>query len=109
MQFSNDFNPIAEYPAYEGMKEVNLNLTKIKIGEIGNLILAMVDKDATTDELNRAIRHSMVLLNSVKFQLDDKQSCIDHGIKDLINKYNPPVTEGVDVDRIMDILEPLKA
>lgn len=57
------------------------------MGKVSNLITDMTIKGASTDEVTRAVRHSMVVIDSVKHQLDWKQSEIDNGIAALRKKY----------------------
>lgn len=72
------------------------------MGEVSNLITDMTIKGASTSELTRAVRHSMVVIDSEKHQLDWKQSAIDNGIPALRKKYQirpsvkyDPVTKSV--------------
>jgi hypothetical protein len=57
------------------------------MGNITNLIADMTVKGANTDELSRAVRHSMVVIDSEKHNLDYKRSAIDNGILDLKRRY----------------------
>jgi hypothetical protein len=58
-----------------------------EMGDVTNLISDMTIKGANTDELARAVRHSMVVIDSEKHNLDFKASARDHGILDLKKKY----------------------
>jgi hypothetical protein len=58
-----------------------------EMGNITNLIADMTVKGANTNELSRAVRHSMVVIDSEKHNLDYKRSAIDHGILDLKRRY----------------------
>lgn len=58
-----------------------------KMGEVSNLITDMTIRGATPSELTRAVRHSMVVIDSEKHQLDWKKSAEDNGIKALRAKY----------------------
>jgi len=62
-----------------------------ELGKISKLITAMALKGATKDELKRAVRHSMVIIDAEKHQLDYKQSAADHGISELLKKYQPEI------------------
>lgn len=62
-----------------------------QMGKVSNLITDMTIKGATTEELTRAVRHSMVVIDSEKHNLDYKQSEIDNGIKALRKKYQTRV------------------
>lgn len=61
--------------------------TQTEMGIISNLITDMTIKGATDDELARAVRHSMVVIDAEKHKLDYKQSEIDNNIKALQKKY----------------------
>lgn len=63
------------------------NRTQTEMGKVSNLITDMTLKGATEDELARAVRHSMVVIDAEKHKLDYKQSEIDNGIASLKKKY----------------------
>lgn len=88
--FAN-FEPKEQYPRYPGMKVITPACRSREIRKIAHLIPAMAYNGATEEELIRAIKHSMVLLDAEKHGLNWKQSEKDHGIKELINKYLYPV------------------
>lgn len=58
-----------------------------KMGVVSNLITDMTIGGATPSELCRAVKHSMVVIDSVKHNLDVKQSYKDNGIAELAKKY----------------------
>ena len=58
-----------------------------EMGTISNLITDMTLKGATDDELVRAVKHSMVIIDTGKHKLNYKQSAIDNGIAELHRKY----------------------
>lgn len=58
-----------------------------EMGKISNLITDMHIKGAPLDEISRAVRHSMVVIDSPKHGLNYKQSEIDHGIAALKKEY----------------------
>lgn len=60
---------------------------RIEVGKNSNLISDMCWFGATSEELVRAIRHGMVLLDAEKYFLNWKQSAKDHGIEELYKKY----------------------
>lgn len=80
-----NFDPKAEYPKYEGM-EVMRN-TQRQMGDISNLITDMTIKGANMNEIARAVRHSMVVIDAEKHELNYKQSAIDNGIRELKKRY----------------------
>lgn len=81
------FDPQRSYPAYEGMKRMTARTKAIQMGEVSNLITDMTIRGASTAELARAVRHSMVVIDAEKHNLDYRQSAIDNGIAQLKTKY----------------------
>ena len=61
--------------------------TQTEMGKVSNLITDMTLRGATEDELARAVRHSMVVIDAEKHKLDYKQSERDNGIASLKKKY----------------------
>lgn len=81
------FDPKLEYGGKpEGSFKVMQNTQK-EMGVISNLITDMTLKGAPQDEIARAVRHSMVVIDAEKHKLDYKQSEIDNGISSLKKKY----------------------
>lgn len=64
-----------------------MNNTQTEMGKVSNLITDMTLKGATQDELARAVRHSMVVIDAEKHNLDYKRSEQDNGIASLKKKY----------------------
>lgn len=60
---------------------------QIEMGKVSNLITDMTIKGASSSELERAVRHSMVVIDAYKHNLDYKQSSKDNGISALRKKY----------------------
>ena len=97
-----DFDPKAAYPNREGMRLMKytrpdgkvVDNTQKEMGQISNLITDMTIKGATDDELTRAVRHSMVVIDAAKHTLDYKKSEIDNDIAALRKKYQ----QGFDAD-----------
>lgn len=87
LQGLKDFDPRTQYPAYEGMSKMSPRTKQMKMGDVSNLITDMTIKGADTNELARAVRHSMVIIDAEKHNLNYKQSHIDNGISDLKKKY----------------------
>lgn len=76
-------------------KEVKLmKNTGTQMGVISNLITDMTLVGATEDELARAVRHSMVVIDAEKHGLDYKQSELDNNIAALHKKYQGKATGG---------------
>ena len=63
--------------------------TGTQMGIASNLITDMTLAGATPDELARAVRHSMVVIDAEKHKLDYKQSEVDNNIAALKKKYQP--------------------
>ena len=90
------FDPKLEYPARPGMKYMKdpvtgKDSTQMQMGVISNLITDMTLGGASQDELARAVRHSMVVIDAGKHKLDYKQSEIDNDIDSLKKKYQRTV------------------
>ena len=58
-----------------------------QMGSVSNLITDMTIKGAKDDEIARAVKHSMVVIDAEKHHLDWKQSELDNGIAELKTKY----------------------
>lgn len=68
------------------------NMTKQnEMGRVTNLITDMTVQGAKDSEIARAVKHSMVVIDSEKHHLDYKQSAIDNNIKALKDKYQKRV------------------
>jgi DNA-binding CsgD family transcriptional regulator len=67
--------------------------TQMEMGKISNLITDMTLKGANQEELARAVKHSMVVIDAEKHKLDWKQSEIDNGIAALRKRYQERVDE----------------
>jgi len=80
-----DFDPVASYPSYPGMRPIRNMQTEM--GMISNLITDMTIAGASNSEKAAAIRHSMVIIDSEKKNLDHRQSYTDNGIRALKDKY----------------------
>lgn len=81
------FDPKTAYPERDGMRYMTKKGTQLEMGIISNLITDMTLKGASQDELARAVRHSMVVIDAQKHKLDYKQSELDNGIASLHKKY----------------------
>ena len=82
-----DFDPKESYPGYPGMKVISHSHQQKQMGVVTNLITDMTIADAHADELVRAIKHSMVIIDSEKHKLDWKRSEQENDIRGLIEKY----------------------
>lgn len=87
------FDPKLEYGGKPAGTFKAMKNTQKEMGVISNLITDMTLKGATQDELARAVRHSMVVIDAEKHKLDYKQSEVDNGISSLKKKYQGTVDE----------------
>lgn len=86
-----DFDPKVAYPAYPGMirtgdKGSGFNKQR-QMGDVSNLITDMTIRGADPNEIAAAVRHSMVVIDAEKHNLNYKQSEIDNNIRALKKKY----------------------
>ncbi len=114
-----NFNPRDSYPPYDGMKTIDGGTynaktkavdygvrpdgTKIlpktarkqqEMGNISNLITDMTIKQASHEKIARAVRHSMVVIDSEKHMLDYKASAERNNIKQLKEEYQKTARGG---------------
>lgn len=83
------YGPDSTTKPYKRMKN-----TQTEMGKVSNLITDMTLKGATEDELARAVRHSMVVIDAEKHNLDYKRSEQDNGIASLKKKYQGREEDG---------------
>jgi hypothetical protein len=76
-----------EYYNSSGNKIKVMKNTQTEMGIVSNLITDMTLKGATQDELAKAVRHSMVVIDAEKHKLDYKQSYVDNDIAYLKKRY----------------------
>lgn len=82
-----NFDPKLAYPSYPGMKVMSEKKKQNEMGRVSNLITDMTIQGASPDEIARAVKHSMVVIDAVKHELNYEQSYRDNGIADLKAKY----------------------
>lgn len=102
-----NFDPQHSFPPYHGMKTIdggnwNAHTKEVEfesgkkpnsrhkgtqMGMVSNLITDMTIKGAPHEELARAVKHSMVVIDAEKHSLDYKASAQRHGIRELTTKY----------------------
>lgn len=85
------FDPKLEYGGKPEGTFKPMRNTQTEMGKISNLITDMTLKGAPQDEIARAVRHSMVVIDAEKHGLDYKQSEADNGIASLKKKYQRTV------------------
>ena len=81
-----NFDPQAAFPAYEGMKSIGKS-KQSEMGKITNLIADMTIRGANNSEIARAVRHSMVVIDADKHNLDYQGSFKQNAIAELKEKY----------------------
>lgn len=91
------FDPKTAYAVPEGNPN-NVRLMKKEdkqreMGVISNLITDMTLRGADEDELARAVKHSMVVIDAEKHKLDYKRSEQENGIPELKQKWQIRVDE----------------
>ena len=82
-----NFDPKEAYPGYEGMKVMNNAAKQKQMGIVSNLITDMTIRGASDEELTRAVRHSMVVIDAEKHKLNWKLSESDNRINELKKIY----------------------
>lgn len=82
-----DFDPKERYPKVEGMKVLTEQAKGTEMGKVTNLITDMTLKGAGEDEIARAVRHSMVIIDAAKHGLNYKLSEKDNNIQELKRIY----------------------
>lgn len=76
------------------IKHITSSRKQQEMGNITNLISDMTVHGANSSELARAVRHSMVVIDSEKHGLDYKASARDNGIAQLKEKYQGSARAG---------------
>lgn len=82
-----NFDPKELYQLPDDAPKMKSQTKQTEMGKVSNLITDMTIKGAKPDELARAVRHSMVIIDAEKHHLDYKQSFKDNDIKALKKKY----------------------
>lgn len=90
-----DFDPAESYPPSERSKPWPKGSSKEQneMGQISNLITDMTLQRAPDEDIVRAVRHSMVVIDVGKHHYDYKRSYEENGIAALKKKYQP-ATDG---------------
>lgn len=101
MVIPNDTNSIKSTPALKQLEKFDPQSYKLpdevpkmtpkmkgkQMGDVSNLITDMTIQKASMDEISRAVRHSMVVIDAEKHHLDYKRSSIELGIPALKERY----------------------
>lgn len=82
-----NFDAKASFPAYPGMTPMDSRTKGTQMGDISNLITDMTIKGAPFQEIARAVKHSMVVIDAEKHNLDWVGSAKANGIAQLKAKY----------------------
>lgn len=82
-----DFDPQKMFPKYDGMHIMTDQEKGQEMGSVSNLITDMILKGATDSEICRAVKHSMVVIDAKKHELDYKRSEQEFGIPELKARY----------------------
>ena len=82
-----NFDPQNAYKGYEGMPKMTPREKGQQMGLVSNLITDMTIRGASWDEIAKAVRHSMVVIDAEKHGLNWKQSAKDNSISHLMKKY----------------------
>lgn len=92
-----NFDPQTRYPAYPGMPKVSEATgfhKQQEMGRVSNLITDMTIQGASQSEIARAVRHSMVVIDAEKHNLDWRTSEKDNNISELKEKYQGGANRG---------------
>lgn len=82
-----DFDPKVTYKAYPGMPKMSNSVKQMEMGKVSNLITDMTLKGASFEEIARAVKHSMTVIDAEKHHLDYQRSFDENGIAALKKKY----------------------
>ena len=89
-----NFNAKTAYPKYDGMTPMTEPQKQRLMGDVSNLITDMTIKGANQNEIARAVKHSMVVIDAVNHDLNYKQSRLDNGISALKTRYQGSARSG---------------
>ena len=88
-----DFEPKELYKLPDSAPKMTDKTKQRLMGEVSNLITDMTIKGADTDQIVRAVKHSMVVIDAQKHHLDYKKSAADFNIKELKEEFQDNGTE----------------
>ena len=92
-----DFDPKTEYAVPPGnpnhVKLMSKSDTQKEMGIVSNLITDMTLRGAPEEDMVRAVKHSMVVIDAEKHGLDYKRSERENGIQELKQKWQIRVDE----------------
>lgn len=82
-----NFDTKSSYPEYPGMHRMTKQEHGLEMGKVSNLITDMTIMGAPDDEIVRAVKHSMVIVDAEKHHLDYKRSELENRIPELKERY----------------------
>ena len=85
--FSEEMHERYKRPADSPYQQMTPHEKGMQMGLVSNLITDMTLKGATQPEIARAVKHSMVIIDAEKHDLDWRQSAEDNNIRQLYLKY----------------------
>jgi len=96
LESMKSFDPKAEYGGKpEGtFNHMTKDQTQLEMGKVSNLITDMTIRGAGWDDIAKAVKHSMVVIDAYKHGLDWKQSEKDNDIPLLKKKYQGRIENG---------------
>lgn len=89
-----NWDPKENYRLPDDAPRIKNSTKQNEMGRVTNLINDMTIGGATDPEIIRAVKHSMVVIDSEKHHLDYKQSAKDNGIHDLKITYQGVNSKG---------------
>lgn len=89
-----NFNPQKLYKLPDEAPKMSAKAKGQQMGDVSNLITDMTIKGAPFNDIARAVRHSMVVIDAEKHHLDYKQSAKDNGIRELKKEYQGKTNAG---------------
>ena len=88
-----DFDAKEIYKLPDDAPQMKNSTKQNQMGQVTNLITDMTVGGASLREIEKAVRHSMVVIDAEKHHLDYKQSAIDNDVRELKKKYQGRVDE----------------
>lgn len=88
------FDPKKEYPGYEGMPRMTKAGKQKQMGQVTNLITDMTVRGADEEKICRAVKHSMVIIDAEKHNLNWRKSAIENNIADLKREFQGGANKG---------------
>lgn len=82
-----DFDPKSLYKLPDDAPWIKSQTKQTEMGKVSNLITDMTIGGASFNEISRAVKHSMVVIDAEKHHLDYKQSYKDNNIERLKKDY----------------------